>query len=190
VAKNDQEEAFEKVLSATLARVVDFLKYGEAKNALLATFSSGWVLALVGLLVSGKDVPSVFAKAAALALPTFGIATAICIYSILPKTNFSLFTRLNSTQHNPNLLFYGDIAAFDILDDYETNVRKHYTPSAERSVADRYITDLCIQIAVNSQIVKRKFDLFNRALWFAGGGLAVMLVSTAMYSYNQVRGMF
>ena len=81
------------MLSATLARVIDFLKYGEAKNALLATFSSGWVLALVGLLVSGKDVPPVFHGGAAIALPLFGIATVICIFTFLPKMNLPAFTR-------------------------------------------------------------------------------------------------
>jgi hypothetical protein len=38
--RDDQEEAFDKLLSAHLARTQDFVKFAEAKNAALLTFSS------------------------------------------------------------------------------------------------------------------------------------------------------
>ena len=50
MAKNDQQEAFEKLLSSVLGRVVDFLRFAEAKNAALLTFSSAWILASTTLL--------------------------------------------------------------------------------------------------------------------------------------------
>jgi hypothetical protein len=35
MAKDDQQEAYEKLLSATLPRAVDFVKFAETKNAAL-----------------------------------------------------------------------------------------------------------------------------------------------------------
>ncbi|MDR9820597.1 adenylate/guanylate cyclase domain-containing protein [Rhizobium hidalgonense] len=47
--KNDQQEAFERVLVTSLARVLDFLKFAEAKNAALLTFASAWIIGSINL---------------------------------------------------------------------------------------------------------------------------------------------
>ncbi len=189
MAKDDQEEALEKILSGTLARVIEFNKFAEAKNGILATFSSGWVLALVGMLVSGKDTPKPFLAAAYLALPVFAISALLCIYSLLPKTKLPSFTRLQSTEHEPNLLYYGDIAALG-LDDLKRLVLQHYMPAVGSSVTNRYISDLCIQIGVVSRIAIRKFDLFSTSLYFSVGALLMVFVALFINSAIAVNAMF
>jgi hypothetical protein len=42
IQMKEGREAFGDMLSAALARVVDFLKFAEAKNAALLTFASAW----------------------------------------------------------------------------------------------------------------------------------------------------
>lgn len=42
MVKNDQQEAFEKILTSNLMRAIDFVKFAEAKNAALLTFNSAW----------------------------------------------------------------------------------------------------------------------------------------------------
>jgi hypothetical protein len=65
MAKNDQEEAFERLLTTSLARVIDFVKFAEAKNAALLTFNSAWIVAGVTLLhgsasLAAHDWPTTF----------------------------------------------------------------------------------------------------------------------------------
>jgi hypothetical protein len=48
--KDDQEEAFEKILSTQLGGTIDFVKFAETKNAALLTFSSAWIIGTINLL--------------------------------------------------------------------------------------------------------------------------------------------
>lgn len=71
MAKNDQEEQFEKIMTANLARIVDFLKFAETKNAALLTFCSAWILAILGALASQKSLPEFLTAGLRLSLPFF-----------------------------------------------------------------------------------------------------------------------
>lgn len=159
MAKNDQEEAFEKLLSANLSRTLDFVKFAEAKNAALLAFSSAWILASVNLLTGQQRLPPGYTQAFSVALPLFVIGGLVCIVSFLP--------RMLDRFHKPadgakSLLFFGDVASFKITD-YKERLTERYMPAPEHSVTGSYLDDLCMQIAVNAQIAKRKFGLFNLA---------------------------
>lgn len=68
MAKNDQQEAYEKHLTATLARVIDFVKFAEAKNAALLTFSSAWTLATINILNKFDVTPPIWTWCGGVAL--------------------------------------------------------------------------------------------------------------------------
>lgn len=42
MARNDQQDSYEKLLSASHGRMLDLVKFAETKNAALLTFCSGW----------------------------------------------------------------------------------------------------------------------------------------------------
>jgi hypothetical protein len=158
--RNEQEEALDKALTANLARIVDFLKFAEAKNGVVATISSGWLIAIVTLLSAEKPIPTSLRSALLYATPFLVVAGLLAIASFLPKIDLSTFTRLNSKQHNPNLLFFGDIAEL-AYDQYEVQIRKRYLATIDRTITDDYLADLSIQIAVVSRIARTKFRFFQ-----------------------------
>ena len=55
--RDDQEEAFEKILSSQLTRTIDFVKFAETKNAALLTFSSAWIIGAINLLTGQATLP-------------------------------------------------------------------------------------------------------------------------------------
>ncbi|NUY06150.1 Pycsar system effector family protein [Paraburkholderia youngii] len=158
MAKNDQEESFEKLMSANLARVVDFIKFAETKNAALLTFCSAWILASMNLLSSGKPLPEFVVSGLKLALPFFAIAACISITSFIPK--LSIREVLRAKELGNNMLYFGDVARTSI-DDFRGRTEARYVPKADRSVTDEYMDDLSVQIVVNSRIAARKMRLFS-----------------------------
>ena len=77
--KDQRREAFGGILSASLARVVDFLKFAETKNAALLTFASAWTLALINLLTGDRAPAGILGAALWLALILFSATAAVAI---------------------------------------------------------------------------------------------------------------
>lgn len=169
--KNDQEEAFERCLTASLARVVEFLKFAEAKNAALLTFSSAWLLAALAMLSSGSRSP-IESLAAAIAAVIFAGAALCAISSFLPRVKLDALFR--DPERPKALLFFGDAATFE-PSAYRERVRQRYFPPEGHSATEGYLDDLAVQIVVVSGIVTRKFKLFNWAAFAVGAGLLFML---------------
>src|SRR4051812_43341591 len=111
MTKEERREAFSNVLSGTLARVVDFLKFAETKNAALLTFASAWTFASINTLTSDRAPVGIVGSAFRLALVLFAVAAVVAVFSLLPKLN------LQSLHRDPaqpkNLLYFGHIAEFD-----------------------------------------------------------------------------
>ena len=86
MAQAEQDEAYEKALSASLARVMDMLKFAEAKNAALLAFSSAWIAGLVTLLSPDKTPPPGFRTMGAIAL---GLFIAAAVIALVNRTGFA-----------------------------------------------------------------------------------------------------
>ena len=166
----DRDDAYEKVLTASLARVTDFLKFAEAKNAALLAFASAWIVGIANLTSSGKTYLAGYDTAFLIALPFFVIAASFAIASLLPNLSTSPFTS-DSKGQLKNLLFFGDIADITV-DGFKSEVRAAYYPPDDASMSARYLDDLESQISINSKIAKRKYRLFN---W--GGGAVLVAVA-------------
>jgi hypothetical protein len=182
------EEAIESILSTSLARVLDFLRYAEAKNGALLTFSSAWILALTALVISDKTAPQEIISASKIALPLFGVGVAISMFSFFPKLSLERFTRLHSVRHEPNLVYFDDVANLP-LDDYEKQLRHRYTPTAGSHVSHDYLSDLAIQVRVNSWIVRRKLRLFARALLAVGLGITIVFIPLMVSAIKGLQGL-
>jgi pycsar effector protein len=183
--KSKQEEIVEKCLVATLNRVLDFIKFAETKNGVLATLSSGWLVAIAGYFGSSKSAAPMLATAAMWATPFIALTAILSILSFFPKINLSSRTRLNSTHHLPNLLYFGDIAQLE-LDEYEAQVRNRYLSDNTNIVPAQYITDLCIQIAVTSDIAASKFALFRWSLISAASGLVIGFIGLVSFAFSHM----
>jgi hypothetical protein len=140
----------------------------------------------LALLTSDKEVPQQFVVACELALPFFGASAAISLYSFFPKISLERFTRLHSVRHQRNLVYFGDVAELAI-DDFEKEIRRRYSPTSGSEVSAEYISDMAVQIRVNSGIVKRKLRLFMRALLVVGGGIAIVFLPLIALAVNSFR---
>lgn len=180
----NRDEGYEKALSASLARVLELLRFAEAKNAALLTFASAWIIGLVNLLSSGKVLPPGFDTACGFALAGFIIAAIIAVVSLLPKLSTSTFTGDPKGQ-NANLLFFGDVADLTV-EGFKVDVRAKHYPSNDGSPSAGYIDDLEGQIAINGKIAKRKYRLFNRGATLALIAVAALSIPTAGALWNAV----
>jgi hypothetical protein len=155
--KNDQQEAYERVLTSSLARVVDFLKFAEAKNAALLTFSSAWILGSINLL-KDPTLATIFRTAFHVALPLFVVGAIASVLSFLPKTWLAHFHK--DPEQKKALLYFGDAASF-ATSSYRDRIRERYYPPEGLTSTENYLDDLAIQVCVNSQITVRKLKFFN-----------------------------
>jgi hypothetical protein len=158
MTKEERREVFGDVLSAALARVVDFLKFAEAKNAALLTFASAWTFASINILTGERAPVGIVGGAFRLALVLFTVAAVVAVISFLPRLNLHALHR-DPTQLK-NLLYFGHIAEFD-TSVFRTRIQERYLAQGDQSVTDQYLDDLTVQIAVNSKITRRKFVMFN-----------------------------
>lgn len=160
--KDDQEDAFETILSTQLTRNIDFVKFAETKNAALLTFSSAWIIGSINLLTGQAMLPAGYTVAFCIALPLFAAAGLVCILSFVPQ----VLDRFH--QHNDDdksLLYWAHIAEIPV-GRYHERVTERYKPGESHSVTERYLDDLCVQISVNARIATRKFTMFNIAAGF------------------------
>jgi hypothetical protein len=168
----EEPQAFEKVLSANLGRIVDLIKFAETKNAALLTFAAFWILALINLLASGRVLPEGFVGAFLVSLPLFATAAFTCVLAFLPKVD--LQHREPSGARYRNLLFFSDIATVPIAE-YESAARQRYLPQNGEAISAEYLRDLAREVAVNARIAERKFRLFNWAARILCVAVAVLI---------------
>ncbi len=172
----NRDDAYVKVLSRSLDRILDLQKYAEAKNASLLAFSSVWIAGLVNVLASGQKVPPGFRTAGVFALGLFIIAAMTAISSLLPR--FIHAPGDDGDGGGPNMLFFGDIARTPVAD-YMAEAQRRYFPDEGCFATAALFTDLHRQIAIVSRISMRKYRLFNRAATAALLGIATFAVPVA-----------
>lgn len=159
-------QEFSDVLSSTLVRVTDFLKFAETKNAALLTFASAWTFAAFNTLTGERAPLGILGGAFRLALVLFAIAAVVSVVSFLPKLNLYAFHR--DPAQPKNLLYFSHIAEFDTAA-FRLRVRERYLAQGEQPITDEYLDDLTVQISANSKITRRKFIMFN-----VGAGLVLL----------------
>jgi hypothetical protein len=180
---NEQREALNDALSATLSRTIDFLKFAETKNAALLTFASAWLVAITSLL-SNHRIAHCGPRAAVVAsLLLFALAAVIALYSFLPKLKLSAFHR--DPERQKSLLYFGDIAEFDAAT-YAVRFSERYASEPDKLISENYLHDLAIQVAANSSITLRKFTLFNVGAALVTAALVVLASATAWITYHNL----
>ncbi|MCP1843659.1 hypothetical protein ACVIHI_003422 [Bradyrhizobium sp. USDA 4524] len=180
--KDDQEEAFEKILSTQLGRTIDFVKFAETKNAALLTFSSAWILGAINLLTGKASLSPGYNIAFCVALPLFAIGGLVCILSFVPQVLARFF---QSDDDSVSLLYWGHIAQIPVAR-YHDRVTERYKPNEGHSVTARYLDDLCVQISVNARIATRKFTMFNIAAGFVFAAIFILTLPSLWWGVRLI----
>ncbi|PYE92093.1 hypothetical protein C8J35_1308 [Rhizobium sp. PP-F2F-G38] len=151
MAKDDQQESYEKILSTHHGQMIDFVKFAEIKNAALLTFTSIWIGSIIGFLRAQTSLPLGYDTAFLFALPFLCCAALLSLKSFLPRLLHHHHKSLDGAR---NLLFFGDIARIEV-EQYGQRARERYYPLEGASFNERYLNDLTVQIAVQAHIVCR-----------------------------------
>lgn len=136
-------------LSNTLNRVMDMLKYAEAKNTILLTFESGLLYVVFTEYLDEIVKYPVYL----LWISPLLVSFMFLILSFLPKLSKS------DSIKNTNIQFYGDISKIDV-DEYN----RIFVDKINK--IEDFNADLVAQIHYNSQLTNKKFRAFKLAIWF------------------------
>ena len=182
----EPDEVYEKILVADLQRVIDFLKFAETKNAALLALSSAWTLATIGLECAGRTLPGLFTFTVPIALVLVLAAAILATLSFFPKVRLPKFLGgKKAGPHHKNLLFFGDIASMTVKE-FSQAIRARYYPVKDE-LREEYLSDLAVQINVNSSITLRKMQLFKWGVGLAMGAGVCLLVPALVLACSALK---
>ena len=167
-------------LADLLNRVIDWLKFAEAKNTGAVGLASTGLGVIVTFLVAGPPLPTVAGAGMAIGAVSLMVSLMLAVGSFLPSTNLEKF--LLDEREQPgltdNLLFYGHLARYEpraltraIAQHYLDTPGSQYTPS-------KLAVDYAGQVVTNARITVRKLEFFKYSLLLFGFG--VLIASVAM----------
>ncbi|WP_114393238.1 Pycsar system effector family protein [Oleisolibacter albus] len=173
MATCDQDEGYEKLLTAQLARVIDFLKFAEAKNGAMLAFCSAWLVA-VSKAVTDDHTQAFVIIPLLLTVPPVLLVAVLTLISFLPRLPFR--ARRPVPGRPCDLLFFADVLHLNAAD-YSLLLRQRYYPEEGRFCRDEYFDDLVAQITANSRIAYHKYRMFNRSAMILIATVAVAVFS-------------
>lgn len=182
MARDDQQESYEKLLSASHGRMLDLVKFAETKNAALLTFCSVWMGSIIAILRSQEEPPMGYRAAFLVVLPLLAVAAVISLTSFLPKFLHHFHRVIDGAT---NLLYFGDIAEL-APEEFGRAARKRYFPEDGQSATEDYLDDLALQVAVQARIANRKFKTFNAAGRLVLASFVCMVVPPVVWALQTI----
>ena len=149
------------ILKDTLARVNDWVKFGEAKNAANIAFCSAGSFMFIRMLVSNSDINLVFTSYTVFSIALLSISFLISLISFVPKLK-APWVKLGKREEKDNLLYFGDAHKYSA----SQYLSKLYLGRPNESKAYELEEAYAHQIVVNSKIAYIKFKQFDTAIWF------------------------
>ena len=162
-----------KIIEEIDKRVTDWLKFAEAKNAVITAFDSTISLAIIGLITKDEKLFVIPYWYLLLSLVLFLTGAVISLSSFLPKLNIVNNNKVDIAG-DINLLFFFDIAKMNEKQ-YAQKIYDSYNLDRQ---FDRYDKDLINQVVSNSKITVEKFNLFSISIWL---NLAVFLTPLILF---------
>lgn len=167
-------------LERILTRVVDWLKFAEAKNAALLTLNAGAAAGIIGWLGGDQVPPPWLTPAVQLGLALIVVSAVVALASFLPVVNIDWLRRRGKHTDTRSVLFFAEIAGSD-PGSYLELLRKAAGLGAEAPPPTRLERDYAIQIVVNSEIATAKFRLFKAGAWIALVGVGVVALRALLH---------
>lgn len=173
-------------LEQVLNRVIDWVKYEEAKNAALITLNGVGAGVILQWLSSPK-VSMTLARCLKGSLAALLISLLVALSSFYPvqkgKRLHRYFARrrgrpTENTEWGPNILFFGDIAGREpeaYLDAFQSAVRVPH--EIELAYAQEIVT--------NAEIALLKLRVFEAAFVASFLGFIVICVAAVVYPYTK-----
>ena len=176
----DIKRDVETRLSDLLNRVIDWLKFAEAKNTGAVGLSSTGLGVIVTFLVAGPPIPTLAGVGLGVGAVALMLSLLLTVASFLPSTNLEkhLIGERDRPSTRDNLLFYGHLARYEPRALVEAIAEMYFDHDGETYAPSKLAVDLAAQIVTNSRITVRKLALFRYSLLLFGFG--VLIASAAM----------
>jgi hypothetical protein len=165
-------EITEKLLSI-LQIVNDWLKFAEAKNAVLLAFCGAAITTTITYLNAATTVPNSLKIGLLISIFLLCVSLLICSLSFLPKTDMEYFTRLRKRPNRnsqsllkstDNFYFFNNLRKYD-SDNLLEAMNEFYFEDKLPKPYKKEDLDIASQITINSEIASTKFAFFRIALW-------------------------
>jgi hypothetical protein len=173
---NENLSKIEQKLIYSFSLVNDWLKFAEAKNAVLVTLSGAAVFGLLGYTSSAQNLSLIWKIGIFAGIALQVIACLISLASFLPKIKRSKILgagKESCLTNNDNLLFYGDLCKYTSKKLVDAIARLYFEDENYPKSQYKAHLDIADQIIINSKIAVSKFRLFKIAL-----GVAVVSIPT------------
>lgn len=164
-------------VSAKLATIFqitnDWLKFAEAKNAVLFAFSGAGTTAAVTLLATTQKIPNSLRIGLSITAALLCVCALFCSLSFLPKTNLEQILRLQikpsrnlaiKPRDTDNLYFFGHLQKYN-SDKLLDSLNRYYFENKITNLDRREYIDLADQIIINAQITSSKLKLFTYGVY-------------------------
>jgi Family of unknown function (DUF5706) len=181
----DIKRDVERQLSELLTRVIDWLKFSEAKNTGSVGLSSTGLGLIVTFLVAGPPIPTVAGVGLALGAIALMLSLLLTVASFLPSTD--LEKHLVGDRERPstrdNLLYYGHLARYEPRALVEAIAEMYFDHEGDTYAPSKLDIDLAAQIVTNARITVRKLALFRYSLLLFGFGVLVASGGMALAAF-------
>ena len=181
----DPQRDVERQLSELLTRVIDWLKFAEAKNTGSVGLASTGLGVIVTFLVAGPPIPTVAGVGLAVGAVALMLSLMLTVASFLPSTD--LEKHLVGDRERPtsrdNLLYYGHLARYEPRALVEAIAEMYFEQQGEAYVPSKLAIDLAAQIVTNARITVRKLRLYRAALLLYGAGVLIAAAAMALAAF-------
>ncbi len=178
-ANNDPSNPLmEERLKHTLGLVIDFVKFAEAKNAALLAANSVLIVGILQACSARPHLATWLCYYVSYLLFFLSLSVLVALISFMPLTMFPLLRLSGVPSPDDNLVFFGDIAKYDVPL-YLASLNED--PASPTEPTSRFHVDLAGQIIINARIALRKYRCFSWALWLSLYGLATPLVGLCVW---------
>jgi hypothetical protein len=175
----------ETKLAELLNRVIDWLKFAEAKNTGAVGLASTGLGVIVTFLVAGPPVPDVAGAGLGLGAVALMVSLMLAVASFLPSTNLESHLRGERVlpSASDNLMFYGHLARYESRALVQAIAEHYFDEPAQTFTPSKLAVDLAGQIVANARITVRKLDLFKNSLLLFGAGVLIAALSMAFAAF-------
>jgi hypothetical protein len=172
-------------LATLLDRVIDWLKFAEAKNTGAVGLSSTGLGVIVTFLVAGPPIPDLAGVGLGIGAVTLMVSLMLAVASFLPTTNLEkqLVGERDQPSQADNLLFYGHLARYEPKALTRAIAEMYFEHEGEGYAPSKLAIDLAGQVVTNARITVRKLALFKYSLLLFGFGVLVASAAMAMAAF-------
>jgi hypothetical protein len=181
----DLKRDVERQLSELLTRVIDWLKFAEAKNTGAVGLSSTGLGVIVTFLVAGPPIPTLAGVGLGIGAVALMLSLMLAVASFLPSTNLEKHLMGARDKPNPgdNLLFYGHLARYEPRDLTRAIAEMYFGHEGEEMTPSKLAIDLAGQVVTNARITVRKLELFKYSLLLFGFGVLAASIAMAIAAF-------